>query len=834
MKSELPDISYFIGKEIPDVNGFKIVKHIDSGCNAHVFKAYNENIKGYLACKVIPRSNLKNNDDKDSWYKEAQIANTLKSRSVVKCYHHTEFIDSNNSIDCVALCFDYIEGISLRKFIKDNKNDISIGFIEELLRTLFELLFELENRAITHGDLHAGNIIVQQSTEEQLIQNDSFYVTDFGVGKSTYLKELKDDYENIAITLRELISNVHYQDLEEARDRFAFNILNDGFLGRYLLETDTNIEPFSRNPHLLYEELTGIDEKFKKREREVEHRELLTPFDYLSCEQIGDAHSILKALYSDKFISLSAIQDRNNVILTGPRGCGKSTVYKSLSLFHRVLVEDAEPANINYIGLYYRCDDLYFTFPRFKNPENENAIDIPLHFLTATLAIELLQAIDIWSKQHFQDSYSKTEQLLSQRIWGIITEDEKNEPGLNTVYALIRRLGKERKRAAKRARFLQDKSQNFGNYFGPDVLLKICDVVRTTLTYISEKPIYFFVDDYSYPKITFELQQNLNRLLMQRSASCFFKLSTESPVSYLAKDIDEKMYVEGREIKLINVGLNYLAENKKMKLAFVEDVFERRLNAVKDYPVKNIQELLGKGERSIGNVAAKQLREKKKVLVWGKNGLVDICSGDIHYIINLVGKMVEGAGGVNQLSISKNIPLISTATQNRIIRDQAGNFLNNLRNLSKDGKKLVEIVTAFGKIAHYYVLNKDSSNQGRLQPHQASRIEPYDELDLTNDSMSLYRELLRYSLFIEDRRGKSIRGSVVPRLYLRRFLIPYFNLTFSKRDSIKFSNSDFEELFSDPNGFYDNSINKLKNQERSDDKKVNNDLFEEKNDWFKS
>jgi 3-hydroxymyristoyl/3-hydroxydecanoyl-(acyl carrier protein) dehydratase len=57
-------------------------------------------------------------------------------------------------------------------------------------------------------------------------------------------------------------------------------------------------------------------------------------------------------------------------------------------------------------------------------------------------------------------------------------------------------------------------------------------------SFLQNLPFYFFIDDYSSPKITTDLQQNLNRLFMQRTSSCFFKLSTESTVSYMRSDID--------------------------------------------------------------------------------------------------------------------------------------------------------------------------------------------------------------------------------------------------------------------------------------------------------
>jgi hypothetical protein len=114
---------------------------------------------------------------------------------------------------------------------------------------------------------------------------------------------------------------------------------------------------------------------------------------------------------------------------------------------------------------------------------------------------------------------------------------------------------------------------------------------------------------------------------------------------------------------------------------------------------------------------------------------------------------------------------------------------------------LVAIVEAFGTVANSHLKFLDSKNEEGSPPKQATRIEPYEPFDLSEPAQRLYDELLRYSVFIEDFRGKSRRGSVVPRLYLRRFLIPHFNLTFSTRDSIELEPADFETFLLAPQNF---------------------------------
>ena len=255
---------------------------------------------------------------------------------------------------------------------------------------------------------------------------------------------------------------------------------------------------------------------------------------------------------------------------------------------------------------------------------------------------------------------------------------------------------------------------------------------------------------------------------------------------------------------MLNLGLVYLHADTQPKLEFIEDVFRRRLSApAKGYPVKELGELLGASPLENFNDDARQLRDGKKPELWGKETLCRLCSGDIHYLISLVRDMVMHTGGPDELAKSTTTPRVSPRFQNKAIREAAGGFLKNLRSIPRHGDQLVAIVTAFGNVAHSFLKFRNSRNETGNPAHQANRIEPYEPFTLCEPAQRIYDELLRYSVFIEDFRGKSRRGKVVPRLYLRRFLIPHFNLTFSTRDSVELEPSEFEQFLLEPSKFED-------------------------------
>jgi hypothetical protein len=83
----------------------------------------------------------------------------------------------------------------------------------------------------------------------------------------------------------------------------------------------------------------------------------------------------------------------------------------------------------------------------------------------------------------------------------------------------------------------------------------------------------------------------------------------------------------------------------------------------------------------------------------------------------------------------------------------------------------------------------------------AFRIEVVDDFRLQGLAYEIYRDIIRYGLFLRDARGKSVRGAMVPRLYIRRLLLPYCTLALSKRDSVQMICEMFNTLLLLPDEF---------------------------------
>lgn len=403
MRKTLPSVELFLGRKIDGFPNHVIQEHVGSGSNGHLFRAFDPSTESKLAFKVVPVENLlvndllDNEDKRQTYLDEAKKANLLHHESVIKCHNIVPYRDPDNSIRCIIFVYDYVEGKNLQDYIRQHGAEVNVSFAENFLRTMLELLYELKQRGYPHGDLHAGNVLVAKS-EFDIYGRTIFRVTDFGVRELTEHSADVSDYLSVAQTLRRLLGCVEYRDCE-GRDRYVYNILKQDFLSRHLIETDPSADPLACNPQELMAKLDSLDDQYAEKKSSISA--LLTPFDYPNCEQIGNSHLLLKNLYSDRLLGLSEIQARVNLMLTGPRGCGKTTVFRALSLEYLISNNDDTPSHINYIGIYYRCDDLYFSFPRYKIPERPEALDVPMHFLTVTLLATALEQIGAWAKRHF-------------------------------------------------------------------------------------------------------------------------------------------------------------------------------------------------------------------------------------------------------------------------------------------------------------------------------------------------------------------------------------------------------------------------------------------------
>lgn len=319
------------------------------------------------------------------------------------------------------------------------------------------------------------------------------------------------------------------------------------------------------------------------------------------------------------------------------------------------------------------------------------------------------------------------------------------------------------------------------------------------------------------------MQQILNPVIFRRTSDVYFKVSTESTESFVSISLNGKILENGADYKLVDLGSELFKSNQdKARIKdIIISIFEKRLarSSTFDHSSLHLSQFLGDNEYSNNELAEAIRKPNEKILYSGIDVFCDLWSSDVRELIKVFSEMLttEGKDSIEQAKANgfSNVPIISRKNQDHVLRETGGRLLASLTattnpngTLPKQdgeetyGEHLRDIVIAFQEIASFDLKNKNSKNQNTNPPKQARKI----ELTSTNGTLSglaadYYKGLIRYGVFIQDFRAKSVRGTPAKRLYLRGLLIPYSRLTFSKRDCITLEREDFEKLLLHPGEF---------------------------------
>jgi serine/threonine protein kinase len=796
--------------------GLKINEHwiltekVGQGKIGSVYKAIREKPYDILACKIIP------DKLKSGWDKELEKVTQLRGVNNVVQYHsHGASLDKNNNTFVWILWSDFIDGINLKSYIENKPWPIDIAFIENISDVIFNVLFACQSVSIVHGDLHAGNILISNPDIKTFDRARKIWVSDFGYGGSHNNKMPKDDFKQFASIVLTLLENLKISNLNK-RDRIMYHKLKFFFQKR-VLEYDPMQGKEVRNIELLIQEFRQLNLIAKQESEFTGQNAIKEPGDYLWAEALGNNKDEWKGLFVPEFLAARELLNKDITILTGARGCGKTMVFRRLTAYMDALI--GEPSNVvganQFVGFYLNCRNLIEAFPWI--PENiTNKIEAQLiHYFHLCWLSEILNTLYICFNEQKLD-YKWLDKYISN-LFKI--EYESLPEGAHNL-AHIMAFVEDQKEKCRLTTYNKINANEWPLY-KINFLDELQELISNSSIWSPDKPFYFFLDDYTIPIIPRNVQKALNPIIYKRRDRLFFKISTESFLSF------ERTFVRGKPLEayqdfhLIDLASESLHFDSRDKRRLIDKLFKPRIERHELLKNQNLslEDILGRMNMS-SNELAWQIRNsgtggvKKKVLYFGIESFVGIWSSDIRIMIQMFVSMLTKSD--NQLKNGKRV--IDPKIQNDTLRTSGGEFLvfaesvsvpssiekslGNRRNIAF-GTHLIKIVETFIQISKFELVNgKLISNQGRLNPKQAFRLEIIDKFELSDDVKDFYEGLVRWHIFLFDWRGKSLRGMITPRLFLNRILIPNAQLTFSSHDNIHMNNQEFNRFLKDPKQFY--------------------------------
>ena len=693
-----------------------------------------------------------------------------------------------------------VNGITLREFLESKTYFSPRSEITRYMENITIAIEELERFGFSHGDLHDRNIMREVIGEDSISPEIRYVIIDFSEAHS--IKDpnagISKDIENFGKHLLKFSDVLYRRDTLSRDDEKILDAMRHipGLLNGINAETAAITKP------------SEIFQWFKQsliNQESGSRGTLNTPFDSLNTENIANDALLADLCFMEMWWT-SELEKNRNVLFLGPRGCGKTMIFRRLRMKTKISAKKFEEFDSDrYIGFYLPCESIfYMRFSDLSGIDVESYKDALILFFNMSILSEISSTLFSIPQNLFVISLSVINQIIQLvkeelgEIWDILrfphTLSSFDEI-VNQSESVMRYI---RKNIAYGIAIKAKGSTDFLN--------RLVKIVKAEVPELSGKYFTFFLDDFTEERVPLPLQEALHPIVCQRSPDLCFKISAHmfgSIYSYprpLALD-------EGRNIVVINLGTAYLSLDKRAREGkLLIKILNERFRHCKDYN-GTIEEWLGNTSYPGGRTISWALHDnttRNKFYYHGVECLMDLCTGDYSEMIRMVGKIFEEAGIKGGETVAK----IDNHIQDRVIKRVSREHLDRIRYIRPDGDRLFEIIKSFGQLSKDLLYEKEPVGQGKNREGK-QRKDPYDLLTIYVDDLQaafrsyrdIWKLLQKASIFVDIGVAPSQRCVIADRVTLRRIYSPAFKTTLTSSEHLQLTKKQFEGFIDKPGEF---------------------------------